>query len=1271
MQYDLNQLRDPNQFQRLVNAILTARFGEDARLTPLQGKDDGSDGEAGTDNPYMIFQHTGGKSPQSNPLIEPPRPGRYLFQAKYHRTGEQRLADIRTTVVREFRNALTQDVLKRRDRRNVNYFFLVTNVSASRDALRTLDEVRSNLLTNRDRLYADVWWGERITTALDWSPNLWHSFPELFAGGVPPLLGRAAKGDETGLARTLRLAVTQQFRRDGIVKFRQVELEHRLLDLFVDLDYELRNESDESFRDPPSVYVRRLVGNDYIFDDMGTFRMRNVRDSALRFLLDDDLEIPRILLEGGPGQGKSTITQMVAQVYREKLLGTNDCANRDETWIQHCKMRLPIRLELRHFSEWLSDNTDGSLDQFIALQLGRDSGGTTIAAEDIHQLVERSSVILILDGLDEVGNDPLRDRVLDAILETMDRFEQDLHVSLRVVLTTRPPAVFGRWDKLDGFTRVGLLPLSQHRINDYVDRWLHTQIANNDEQQRIRQSFNGRRQEPHVEALARNPMQLSVLLQFIQLKDEAFPDRRADLYQEYFQKVIDRDVLKSPKLRAHRELIEGLHAFLGFRLHGSTEAAQGRRSLSRSEIIDMAGQWLSNDGHPKALAEDYFALGEERFGLIAAVSGEGHETHYGFEVQPIQEYFAASFISNRLPNGMAHDVFDLLVPRDYWREVALFLAGLRRPNEKSDLISRSRAADQAVKRPWQQNGHAIVLQLLREGIFSQPQYLQADAMRLALESINPSMLVFNRTPDALIEVLAEVCCAHGDEEVLGQVYRAAEDLKKSNDLHLLGHIYRLAAAVFSKQTYVKLILAFAGSSREARSLVRVSCASYSNGLLSELGSNQTYWEGIAPYDVARRLWIAASRRGEVPEIAYAVGVPESLIVHFAVSHQFSHAWHGPLRLPNNNVPAVWLLHRNVQLIRTYRGTNDDLSESDANDSLPSLDLRWDDGNFEPLAPELEKCLRNLVDASTSVILSLRRGREPEIQESAEAFLLTIKNHLADPGISAWVACRCALAALQNRSLPIHDALPRELVFDVSTALRAFYRIGDRYSSHRYFVDRYALTTPLAVRLEPGSKPRALHKIFRAMIDGGISEEQRAHCHWLAEISIPQASIRPLVECCRERIPEMLRFLCGRHIDSSFFPSRRLMVNDTRRILSVCRQTDDVKTLKGAATVLLNASFARVAEPELISRILSAAPSSGLVDHVFRTGRDKDSNVGDADRKLAQQVAHLILADPKNHPFRTTNRAVAFLADTEPPPATPLFEERPDLLSPVQDRPDGI
>ena len=527
--------------------------------------------------------------------------------------------------------------------------------------------------------------------------------------------------------------MSAQYDRDRVVKFRQIELEQKLFDLFVDLDVEIVVDRDDPFGTSMGASAKYFQFREVdVAGPFGSARPHRMSNTALELLLDDDLGIRRILLEGGPGQGKSTITQMAAQIYRERLLPKTQELSSGHYWHQLCKARLPIRLVLRDFSEWLKNNPDGTAEQYIARVLGRDSGGTSVAVEDVHAFVERSSIILLLDGLDEIGSDLLRDKVLDRITETVKRFEEDLGVDLRVVLTTRPPALAGRRQKLGGFTRVILAPMNARRIDDYLGRWLSVQIHSADERDRIKTSFEGRRHDSHVEALARNPMQLSVLLQFIYLKGEAFPDRRAELYRDYFQIVIDRDVEKSPELRENRDLVEGLHSFLGFHLHGATEVDKGRRTWTRREVVRFSDRWLQEEGHSEGGAARFFSLGEERFGLIVAVSGEGDDTTYGFEVQPIQEYFAASYISNRLPDGTAHEVFELLVHRNYWREVALFLAGLRRHNEKSDLVARAKAADQQESRGWQQNGRTIVLQLLREGVLQQPGHVLRDAMDMRI-----------------------------------------------------------------------------------------------------------------------------------------------------------------------------------------------------------------------------------------------------------------------------------------------------------------------------------------------------------------------------------------------------------------------------------------------------------------------------------------------------------------------------------------------------------
>jgi len=1264
MHYDLNQLGDPKRFQRLVNAILMARFGEDTRLTPLQGPDGGSDGETAAGNPYMEIRYDR-TSLSTSPLVQPPRPGRYIFQAKYHRTGDHRIADLRTLVVREFKQSLLKDVLRRPDRDDVNYFFLITNVASSDKALRKVDEVRRLLLLHDRHLHADVWWAESITTSLDWSPNLWRAFPELFPGRIPPLLTTTSDSPTERLSQALRLAVTDQHARDRTVKFRQVKLAHELLDLFVDLDVEFHVD-DEFLRSSFAKRSRSGYGQGPIHAH--GFFARQPSPSALRLLLDDDLGIPKILLEGGPGQGKSTVTQMVAQIYREKLLGIDESTSRDPSWHQLCRLRIPIRVELKDFARWMNDTATGSLEAYIAHMVGRDAGGSAFSVQDLHALVRRSAVILLLDGLDEIGNDSTRDEVLDAILATLNRFEKGLGVDLRVVLTTRPPAVVGRRTKLNGFARAILTHLNAARIDEYRSRWLATQIKTEEERKRIELSFDRRRHDPHVEALARNPMQLSVLLQFIYLKGDAFPDRRAELYHEYFKIVIDRDVEKSPKLADHRGLFEGLHAFLGFRIHGMTEIEQGRRTLDRAELVRLARQWLVKEGHDGDLAEEYFALGEERFGLIVALSGEGHGTTYGFEVQPIQEYFAAEYISERLTGTDAHVVFQHLIHRSYWREVALFLAGLRRPNEKADLVARAKAADNEESDGWREaNGRLIVLQLLREGVLSQPKHVLTEAMRFVMELLDPKVLRAHSKPPTLIRALAEVGARHGDDSIFQKIEGLVRLHIESNDYHLVALIHRLASSVLPHDSYMELVLQYKGKLPRLRSLIRVAGPYESVSTLETLASSGEYWKGIPVPVLARDFWRQSVNRSVVADIAYPNGMHLALVTQFAIDHSGVRRGGRPLlRINSDQLPAIWQLEHNVQRIAGWLMSQEEDS-TPIRDSMPVGEpsaLSWEDGSDQSLPLEVEQCLRDLIEGSGALVSSVCHQDEATVSKKLVAYLRVIKTHLADPGISSWVACRCAIEVLHRSASAAmrSHADVRQEVDEIKERLLEFYNVGDTYASHLWHFENLALFgMPLALRLKEGGALRPLDVVIAEHERGRLHADDLAYARWLVGVPIPRTLIRPLVELCRDDIALLLRLVGNRGL-KGIHVGGRLKVQDTQRILKVCRHTDDVETLSGAGSILAQSTFARIAEVDLVVKLV-AAPSSLLLSRVLNVASERvgGRRLKDSERELANNVAQRILGRPEQHPFRVVNRALAFSAEADVGRTTPLFEEHPEIV----------
>ena len=243
MEYYFNEL-DPVKFQRLINTILVARFGEDARLTPLRGKDGGRDAETAPGNPYCEFQVGNEKFTPLN-IFRPPPTGRYLFQVKHHRTTDKRSTEARQVVISDFKKELKNNVLSRKGDERVNYFFLITNVPTSKDALEKLDTYRRTLLKKNQNLHVDIWWQERVIAHLDLMPSVWTSFPEMFAGGITPFLARVADPTSKGLPRAIRLAINHQYNQDSNVKFRQIELEQSLSKLFVDLDIDFRELSED------------------------------------------------------------------------------------------------------------------------------------------------------------------------------------------------------------------------------------------------------------------------------------------------------------------------------------------------------------------------------------------------------------------------------------------------------------------------------------------------------------------------------------------------------------------------------------------------------------------------------------------------------------------------------------------------------------------------------------------------------------------------------------------------------------------------------------------------------------------------------------------------------------------------------------------------------------------------------------------------------------------------------------------------------------------
>jgi hypothetical protein len=1155
--------------------------------------------------------------------------------------------------VADFDSEVTKNVLLETSLEPVDHFFLVTNVPGSRDAVTKIDEKRRDFNRQRPQLYTDVLWQEHVIAWLDQFPAVWRAFPEIFPGGQAPILAEVAGTPSEELPRSLRLALAEQYRRDRVIRFKQITLEQPLSKLFVDLDVRASHFVQQvalplsAFS--TGVQVPPSDSGEVLIDSSGT--QYEERISSLAFLSSEPRAHTRkIALAGGPGQGKSTITQMLAQLYREVLLQKGDVTERFGSLIR--KVRFPIRIELRLFAEWLG-GTDRSVEQYLAEVFSKDSGGRNITVDNIQDLVSRSPTLLILDGLDEIGSDELRNEVVLKSTECVRRFEEELKSDLRVIITSRPPAIAGRQEQLKGFTSAHLSTLNAGQVAEYVQRWTEVQCDEATEREIIAESFNKRKEEVHVEALAKNPMQLSVLLHFIRLKGEAFPDRRAELYREYFKTLIDRDVIKSPELLKNRDVIENLHEVIGFEIHSRAEGDQASYSLTRQGLLKVVENWLSVQTSHGGRAAELFKLGEERLGLIVVLKGEGTAARYGFEIQPVREYFAAAFINDKC-EGNANEIFQAMILRPFWREVALFLAGLRRANEKADLLSRAKIVDDDRSEGWRQDGMGIVSQLLQERVLTTPRHVFRDSVSFLLQSLDPSDSRPRNERPEVGRILPKLVREINSPEHRRVLLTYLDAGRSSRDDHALTLLHSVTNKVFT----VDEIRAHAATSSDASDdlcgRIRLTWPARDGVDLESLYSS----ERPMPLEPNPEWAFCLYRAGRIDNAARKF--PETTAYHRLLLEQFAFSpppfVPGPASVFNPDgasAHAVWALYES--LLRCGAALQAPPVQDDGLIGPASST------DFSGLGQNIVGPLRDLIESAAAAAKSLREGT---IGRAVRDFLAVIEGLVMADGLVGWVAVRCALSLLQYAEVPRYLFLQDGVLSHRSSSslMDAFGRQKGWRRLRRMLPPFFGAIFPadsdragrtVAGKMAPMGLPRSVpsHLLVNgeflsvpSMLLGTANFGTRVPFDWINRVPIEHYWVGGMLPDEPEEMESLLKWLACRRLTPPG-PSIPQSMNRIQRIIAAARRSDSPAVSAGALFALLGTSFYKMASLQLTVKMIEAdSHFANVSPHIFRNRPDRQSS-----RYLKEIVdlARTIVLD--NPPISQGTKAAAanFLANHQP------------------------
>ncbi|MEH1017809.1 hypothetical protein V6U90_32680 [Micromonospora sp. CPCC 206060] len=705
MRYRYEDLGDV-EFQQLVQALLAHALGPKMRAMPLRKADGGRD---------ALYDSS-------------------VYQVKFT-ISPDKISDPVKWLLSTLDNE-AEKVIALVDRGARDYY-LVTNVEGTGNLdSGTIDRLDRELKIREQAWSIAItpWWRETIDAQVSAAPN---ALVRPFMRILPPdqVLAITKLDMSDGASRRDRVLAAylrDQYDADDQVKFGEVDLlgpsVHKL---FVDVRVASREKGSEPYR-----LMAQMGGVDATDVDTADAPASRQWEAGGAQLLLHPTWRGNAMIIGGPGQGKTTLLQYVCQAYRSLHLDLADYVS-TRGYRPHVA-RIPFRVDLRAYAEWLAlfpkrrkknDRASEALEEYLAGHVAQNSGSQTFTTDDLAAVLAATPALLALDGLDEVADLALRERVARQIAKTARRLDSP-DIDIVILVTTRPGATDTQLKLGDGFPELIMQRLTKHLQLGYLKRWAQQNRLDDTGAGELRDRFISNLELPHVAELASSPMQMAILLHLLQRRG-ILPEQRTQLYADYVQIFFDREAPKEPIVRDHRRLLMALHRYLAWHLQARAELGNTSGKLQINDMKQLIGQFLRDydDNSP-----DLMALFTSVTARVVCIV-QRHSGAFEFEVQPLREYFAACHLEEGAQSrGRATKDARLaeLLKRPYWSNVLRFFVGLLSDGEVKSvpIVAREVRADSPLDAlPLTRT---VLVQLLRDQVY---QGMTAVAVRGAVEAV--------------------------------------------------------------------------------------------------------------------------------------------------------------------------------------------------------------------------------------------------------------------------------------------------------------------------------------------------------------------------------------------------------------------------------------------------------------------------------------------------------------------------------------------------------
>ncbi len=733
MNYLFENLGD-ERFQELCQCIINTQFSN-TQCFPVGQPDGGRDGLA----------YIGNKGEST------------VFQVKFSRDGNN-VSNIYEWLSSTIKKELPK-IKFLAERRNAKAYYLITNVKGSSHLDNgTIDKIK-HFLDETIPIPAFCWWRDDLSRFLDTYPLLKWSFCDILNGqdilnyNVFQNLEEKKEKRES----VLRAYLQDQYDLDCEVKFKQIELQNNIFDLFVDVPIIPKEEIRNLSRNEVKSNVFQCIRAWHIHSKYELDKVDEECTGAVDYLLSLNkyVKSSKLVVEGGPGQGKSTITQYICQVHRARLLNRKWEIEKIPIKVRNMPLQIPFKIDLRDFASWLNrqnpysnivnDNYferrwQESFESFLIAHIFYHSKIEDFEMSDFFAIGKRAAVLIVLDGFDEIADTKLRNKVVEAIQKGYSRLSSNL-LSLQFIITSRP-AAFANSNSFPiiEYPHFELSDIKDSTTKEYLEKWIHSKRMTEREAHSIRKLVEEKLKLPHLKELAKSPMQLAILISLLNTRGESLPNKRTSLYDSYIDLFFNRESEKNADIRDQRDLIINIHRYLAWVLHSEAETLKNNGRIEIQRLKNKLNTYLKSEGHPIDLADKLFSVMHERVcALVSRVQGT-----FEFEVQPLREYFCAKYLYDTAPycpagtekNGTKPDRFEALAKNYYWHNVLRFFAGCFDRGELPMLIFKLKEIQSDPILKYTSFPRYITAQLLSDWVFSQYPKLFQNAIEIILDGIN-------------------------------------------------------------------------------------------------------------------------------------------------------------------------------------------------------------------------------------------------------------------------------------------------------------------------------------------------------------------------------------------------------------------------------------------------------------------------------------------------------------------------------------------------------